>query len=203
MRVRLRGQRRARDVFASLLNHWGGHTPEFFARINRVPGRVGESFPEYSGDVKSTWQQWMTRGWFDWESDGYPYWSHLHHFKTWWAVRGHPNVLMVHFADLLADLAGEMRRVAAFLDVEVPEASMPAMVKRCTFEAVKADPERIVGDMHGSFKGGAHRFINAGTNGRWRTLLDDEDLALYARVLEAALPSDARRWLEHGTREPS
>ena len=189
-----------RDVFASLLNHWGSHTSEFYTRINAVPGRVGGRFPVYAGDVKATWRTWMTRGWFAWERDGYPYWSHLHHCNTWWAAREWDNVLLVHFGDLLADLASEMERIAEFLGIDVPAALMPAVVERCTFDVVKANPEKVVGDMHGSFEGGANRFINKGTNGRWRSLLDAEDLALYARTVATALPSDARLWLEHGTR---
>ena len=43
--------RDARDVFMSLLNHWSNHTPLFFQIINNVPGRVGETFPVFDGDI--------------------------------------------------------------------------------------------------------------------------------------------------------
>ena len=188
-----------RDVFASLLNHWGGHTEAFFDRINSTPGRVGARFPAYAGDPKAAWRDWIARGWFEWERDGYPYWSHLHHFATWWAAKDRPNVRLIHFADLLADLEGQMRAIAEFLETPVDAASWPDVVARCTFDAVKANPERVVGDMSRSFRGGAQRFINKGTNGRWRSLLDEEDLTLYAQTMASTLDDDARHWLEEGS----
>jgi len=121
----------------------------------------------------------MTRGWFDCETDGYPYWSHLHHAETWWNYRHLPNIRLVHYADLLADLEGEMRGLASYLDIEVPEECWPNVVDACTFESVKKDPEKVVGDMSAMFEGGAQTFINKGTNGRWRGVLSEADLALY------------------------
>ena len=38
-----------------------------------------------------------------------------------------PNLLMVHYADMKADLEGEMRRVAGFLEIEVPERLWPGL----------------------------------------------------------------------------
>ncbi len=46
-------------------------------------------------------------------------------------------------------------------------------------------------------KGGGDTFINKGTNGRWRGVLDAEDLELYAQAM-AKLPADYAHWLEHG-----
>src|SRR5579862_7680885 len=40
-----------RDVFMSLVNHYGEHKPEFFEMMNSVPGRVGDPFPRYDGDI--------------------------------------------------------------------------------------------------------------------------------------------------------
>jgi len=34
-----------------------------------------------------------------------------------------PNILFVHYNDLKADLEGEMRRIARFLEIEVPPPS--------------------------------------------------------------------------------
>lgn len=44
----------------------------------------------------------------------------------------------VHYADLLADLEDEMRRVAAFLDIDVPDALLPATVDRCRLDEMRA-----------------------------------------------------------------
>ncbi|MEZ5557853.1 MAG: sulfotransferase domain-containing protein [Pseudomonadales bacterium] len=187
-----------RDVFMSLLNHWGNHTSEYFARINAVPGRVGEPFPPCGHDVHEVWRDWISRGWFDWESEGYPYWGNMHHSATWWAFRHLPNVTLVHYADLLADLDGQMRALADFLEIEVPARRWPHVVDACTFATVKRHPERVVGEMSASFSGGAQTFINQGTNGRWRGVLSDADLELYEAARLRVLPADCARWLERG-----
>jgi aryl sulfotransferase len=190
--------RDARDVFMSLLNHWGSHTRDFHWMLDNIAGRVGDPFPAFDGDVAARFEEWMTRGWFEWESDGYPYWSHLHHCKTWWEVRQLPNVRLVHYDDLLADLAGEMRELAAWLGIGVPEARWPHVVDACRFETVKRDPEKVVGDMSWGFQGGAQTFIHKGTNGRWRGVLGDAELALYAEATKRTLSPECARWLESG-----
>ena len=187
-----------RDVFMSLLNHWGSHTEEFYPSMNNVPGLVGDPFPVFDGDIKRIWRDWITRSWFDWEIGGYPYWSHLSYALTFWSYRHLPNIKMLHFNDLLADLDGQMRDVAAFLEIDVPEELWPDVVKRCTFAEVKKDPSKVVGEnIAFAFKGGADTFINKGTNGRWVGVLDDEDLALYEEAM-AKLPADYAGWLENG-----
>jgi aryl sulfotransferase len=187
-----------RDVFMSLLNHWGNHTPEFFTGMNGIPGRVGDPMPEFVDDTKATWRDWVTKGWFDWQEDGYPYWSHFTYAQTFWRYRHLPNIMMIHFNDLLADLDGEMRRIAEYLDIEVPEELWPDVVRRCTFSEVKKDPTKVVGaNIDFAFKGGADTFINKGTNGRWQGVLDDEDLALYDAAM-AKLPADYAHWLQNG-----
>lgn len=187
-----------RDVFASLLNHWGNHTPEFYGLINGVIGRQGDEFPVFSGDIKQIWRDWISKSWFDWEIGGYPYWSHLSYALTFWRYRHLPNIRMVHYNDLLADLDGEMRGIADYLGISVPEELWPEVVKRCTFEEVKKNPQKITAEVHQmAFKGGANTFINKGTNGRWRDLLDAEDLALYAKAM-SKLPEDYAHWLENG-----
>lgn len=69
----------------------------------------------------------------------------------------------------------------------------------CTFASVKKDPEKVVGDMSMMFKGGAQTFINKGTNGRWRELLNEADLALYEATMARTLSPDCARRLEQGS----
>ena len=188
-----------RDVFMSLVNHYGGHTPEFFEMMNDSPGRIGGPFPEYDGDIHELWRRWITEGWFPWESDGYPYWSHLHHAKTWWEFRHLPNIRLIHYSDLRADLAAEMRALSEFLEIEVSDEQWPAVVHACEFETVKANPEKVLDEMIDvMFKGGADTFIHKGTNGRWKDILSEDELTLYRGAMEKTLPTDCARWLESG-----
>ncbi|RMD86544.1 MAG: sulfotransferase domain-containing protein [Alphaproteobacteria bacterium] len=62
------------------------------------------------------------------------YWQHL---KTWWARRQDDNVLMLAFEDLLADLAGQVRRVARFVGIE-DEATIAIATRQARFDFMKA-----------------------------------------------------------------
>ncbi|MCH8808103.1 MAG: sulfotransferase domain-containing protein [Planctomycetes bacterium] len=99
------------------------------------------------------------------------------------------NILFVHFNDLKADIEGEMRRVAAFLDIAVPEAAWPGLADTVSIETMRANADKILGLHEAHFKGGGKTFLHKGTNGRWRKVLDDADLALYRAALEKTLRS--------------
>jgi aryl sulfotransferase len=190
--------RDARDVFMSLLNHYANMTPAAHQLINDMRGGVGEPSLPYDGDPRGLWRRWVSRGVFPWEHDGWPYWSHLYHAQSWWDWRHLPNILLVHFNDLLADLPGEIRRVAVHLGIEVPETLWPHVVEAATFASMKENADQIVPMARVLWNGGGKTFINKGTNGRWRELLTDDDLVLYARAVERALSPDCARWLEGG-----
>jgi aryl sulfotransferase len=108
----------------------------------------------------------------------------LHHVATFWARRHEPNLLLVHYNDLKADLEGEMRRVARFLEIEVPAARWPAVIQACTFEPMRSH--------------GAESVIFKGMNGRWRDVLTPAELAAYELRVAEVLPPDAAAWLARG-----
>lgn len=187
-----------RDVFMSLWNHYGGYTPRIRTLLDETPGRVGDPLPWPPGELHDFWKRWMTRGWFDWENDGYPMWSMLHHAQTWFDYRHLRNILFVHYNDLLADLEGEVRRVARFIGVERADDVYPQIADACRFDSVKKNAERITGDMSMGFEGGADRFIHKGTNGRWKDVLTDDDLELYRDAMARSLTPECARWLQDG-----
>jgi hypothetical protein len=119
----------------------------------------------------------------------------VHHIGTFWAVRDQPNVLILHYDDLKADLDGQMRTVAAQLGIPVDETRWPALVEAATFEHMRANADRIVPDATNRLWQDNRQFFNRGTSGQWRTLLDDAGVDRYfARVAELA-PDDIARWL--------
>ena len=84
-------------------------------------------------------------------------------------------MLLVHFNDLKADLPGQMRRIAAFLGIEIDESRFPAMIEHCGIDYMRrAASEAPVLDM--IFKNGSTTFFNKGTNGRWKDVLTAADL---------------------------
>ena len=140
----------------------------------------------------------MTRGWFPWESEGYPNWGNLRHTRTWWNYRHLPNILLVHYNDLLADLPGEIRRVADFLAIEVSDDALSGIASIVDFKSMKVNAESITPGAQDVFIGGAQTFINKGTNNRWRQVLNEDDLELYTAAVARELTQDCAAWLERG-----
>ncbi len=123
--------------------------------------------------------------------------SYFDVIASYWARREEPNLLFVHYNNMKTDLEGEMRRVADFLGITLEASQWPAVVERCTFEGMRKSGDRI-GNFDMGFEGGVEGFIFKGVNGRWRDVLDADDLAAYARRVEELLPPDAARWIESG-----
>ena len=193
--------RDTRDVFMSLWNHYGAYTDFAYALFNDAE-RPGPEFPRCPDNPRDVWLRWISEGWFEWEPDGWPFWSHHHHLSTWWASRDLPNVHFMHYTDMLADPEGEIRRLAAFCEIEVPEDRWPGILAAVRLDSMRKEAKGAGGDEDPSamvFEGGIDRFLFKGTNGRWRDVLTDDDLALYDKAA-ATLEPELRAWLEGGRR---
>jgi len=118
--------------------------------------------------------------------------------QTFWDRRDEPNVALFHYSDLKADLAGQMRRLAEVLGVEVPESRWAELVHAATFDQMKANADLLAPDTtHALWKDNSE-FFHKGTSGRWRDVVNDENVAHYdARVAELVEPELAR-WVHHG-----
>ncbi|HVN64503.1 MAG TPA: sulfotransferase domain-containing protein [Candidatus Binataceae bacterium] len=188
-----------RDVFMSMWNHHSNYTDQVLAVLANIPGRASD-LPRPYADIHDFWSDWISKGSFPWETDGYPYWSHLHHAQSYWDYRHLPNFMFVHFNDLLSGLEPQMRQLAAFLEIEVADDLWPRLVRNCTFDEMKAKGVQYAPSMGIAWKGGAQTFFNKGTNGRWREVLTAEELAQYDRAAGLALTPECRKWLESGDR---
>ena len=174
--------RDGRDAFMSMQNHMARlkHKEQLNAQASK------EDIPPLQtldGDVHDQFAAWM-------ENDE----LFFGFMASYWARKTEPNLLFVHYSDLKSDLEGEMRRIAAFLDIEIDEDLWPEVVERCTFEYMRNHDE-MVGDMSIAFEGGTKGFIFKGTNGRWKNLLNADDIAAYQTRLETMLPKDAVAWI--------
>lgn len=189
--------RDGRDVFMSLFNHYKNASEFYFEVVNNIPGRIGAPWPVCPDDPLEFWKNWISKGWFEWEKDGYPFWSFFDTIQSWWNYRHLPNILFVHFANLKKDLPGEIRRIAAFLDIEIEPNKFDTMVEKCTFEYMKKNPDVVPAKGLG-WKGGAATFMNKGTNGRWKDVLTAKDIEQYQAVVGQRLKPECAYWLETG-----
>lgn len=185
--------RDGRDIAWSLYNHHSNANEAFYGALNDTPGRVGPPMPRPSGSVTEYFAYWL-------ENDGAPFWSFWDNVESWWKIRNQPNVRMVHFADLKADLPGQIRLIGEFLDIETPEDVMERIIEHCSFDYMKANADRCA-PLGGAFwKGGAKTFINKGTNTRWMGELDPAMSQKYDQAAVERLGAACATWLKNGSR---
>jgi len=183
--------RDGRDAVWSWYEHHHAYTDFIYAALNESPGRVGPPFPRPGNDIVAYFHRWL-------DEDGYPAWPFFSNVQSWWDVRHEPNVLLLHFNDLKADLEAGMRKVADFLDIECSEASWPAMVEHCTFDYMRAHADGLADRLKKAFADGGRSLVNKGTNGRWREVLSAADNGRYEARAARELSPDCAQWLAAG-----
>lgn len=119
----------------------------------------------------------------------------LHHQRTFWDRREEPNVLLFHYADLSADLEGQMRLVASELGIDVPEDIWPTLVPAATFGEMKQRAAELAPETDIGLWQDVDRFFNRGTSGGWHDVLTDADLTRYQERVASMADDDLAAWL--------
>jgi len=185
--------RDGRDVVWSWYNHLMRMSPELYEAFNTTPGLVGPPLRRPEGTVQEFFHEWL-------DNDAAPVGSFWQHVQSWWDVGDRPNVLLLHFSNLKADMPGEIRRIAAFLQIEVVDTQWSAILEHCSFDYMKQHADSLSDHFRHLFEGGLRSFIYRGTNGRWRDVLNREEIGKYERLAKNHLTSDCARWLATGER---
>lgn len=121
----------------------------------------------------------------------------FHHLTDAWSRRSDPAVVLLHYSDLLRDLEGQVRTLAARLHLDAP----PGLVDAASFERMRARADTFAPDSGGVLKG-RPAFFRRGSSGAAEEVLSAEDLAAYwrrAAELGQAAGSDFVAWLHHGS----
>jgi aryl sulfotransferase len=188
--------RDGRDVVWSMYNHHVNANERWYEALNDTPGRVGPPIEPPPSDIRQYFREWL-------EHDGHPFWPFWENVRTWWEFRNLPNVLLAHFTNLKRDMPGEMRRIAAFLDIPVDEAQWETILEYCSFEWMKRHASKSVPLAGAFWDAGAQVFINQGVNGRWAETLTPEDMAEYEARAVQELGPECARWLATGEQSGS
>jgi aryl sulfotransferase len=192
--------RDGRDACVSMHNHQLGMRPEFMmqAAMSAPPELLAKGpRPPTPEDPRAWYLNWMDeaeRGAAG-DHEDLPF---CEFELTYWKRRKEPWLLFVHYNDLKADLPGEMRRISDFLGIETPPDRLTELAAAATFEAMKRDGDALLPKLREAFDKGSERFLNKGTNGRWRDFLTDADLARYDALVRGKLPPQMARWVEGG-----
>lgn len=179
-----------RDVAFSMHNHHRAFRPEFLEVLNG-PGLVGPPLEATTLDARAYYHQFL-------DGDGHPFWPFWSHIQSWWDIRDEPNVRLVHYGNLKLDMAGEMRAIAEFLEIDVPAAAWPRILEHCSFGYMKTHADQVAPMINQVLEGGGQTFINKGENRRWAEVLSPEEAAKAQTLARAKLTPDCAHWLFTG-----
>jgi aryl sulfotransferase len=183
--------RDGRDVVWSWYNHLRRMSPALYDAFNTTPGLVGAPLERPPNDVRAFFHDWL-------DNDGAPVGSFWQNVQSWWDVRHSPNVLLVHFSELKADMPMEIRRIAEFLEIGISEDSWPAILEHCSFDYMKLNADTLSDHFKHAFDGGLQTFIYKGTNSRWRDALSPGEIEKYEAHAKANLSPECAHWLATG-----
>jgi aryl sulfotransferase len=176
------------DMFVSLRHHLDTYYPPG----PRPPWQAGPAEP-----MRDSLLRWVAGAY---EAGAYPESlpGVMWHLADAWARRGAPNVVLVHYDDLCADLASQMRWLAWRLGIAVPDQAWPALVQAATFESMSTRAGYLAPPLPPGVAGDPRAFFRRGGPGAAREILSDEDMAGYhARAAQLA-PPDLLDWLHRG-----
>jgi aryl sulfotransferase len=122
----------------------------------------------------------------------------LKNLSSAWERRADPNVVLVHYEDLSADLSGEMRRLARRLDITVPEEKWPSLVHAATFKQMRAaagrlQPLQYLPNWDSSKE--HSKFFRRGASGDGQALLTEAEVARYYTRAAQVAPRELLTWL--------
>jgi aryl sulfotransferase len=193
--------RDGRDARMSMHNHMIGFRPEMLQRMaeaaKATPGLPPRGGPP-SQDPRQFFVDWLKEAEAE-VTEGFgidlPFFEYE---NTYWRERKRENVLFVHYNDMKTDLAGEMSRIADFLDIRIEPGLIAKLSDAATFESMKKDGDALVPMAKMAWDRGADRFINKGTNNRWKDVLTADDLARYDALAKRKWSKATESWVRQG-----
>jgi aryl sulfotransferase len=122
----------------------------------------------------------------------------VHHVETYWCRRHEPQVVLLHYRDLQADLPGQMRHLATELGIEVSDERLGELAAEATFGRMRARADELAPGVDANLWRSNQDFFRSGTTGQWRELLDDAAVHRYEARLAELAPGDLANWLHTG-----
>ncbi|MBA2465227.1 MAG: sulfotransferase domain-containing protein [Nocardioidaceae bacterium] len=163
----------------------------------RLAALTGERAPSSSAADRPSAHDWLM-SWIRTHADPLDAMDSLDgvmwHLSDAWRRRHEPNVSLVHYDDLLADLEGEMHRLADHLGIVIEDRVWPVLVRSAGFEQMRARADQLVPNAGGILKDG-RAFFRSGRSGAGREMLSDAEVTEYYRRVEGLAPPGLLTWL--------
>lgn len=136
-------------------------------------------------DFPDFWDNWVEQ-----KEDKLGYWQHI---KSWWQARSFPNVLLVHYDNLLQNKSPEIERISRFLNLEINWEIKETILEKTSLEYMKLNWQKFQPPK--VFK--PNTFINKGVKGRWQDLLTAEQVKKYEIIMSENLEPECANWVKN------
>ena len=123
----------------------------------------------------------------------------LHHFQLAWDARHHPNVHLVHYEDLTADLAAELRRLRNVLGTDQNDERIEELAPLATLGAMRARAGQAAPEASMGIWKNPTKFFRSGRHGDGTRMMTQDELRRYdTRCRELVADPDLLTWIHHG-----
>ncbi|XP_047488321.1 sulfotransferase 1C4-like [Penaeus chinensis] len=114
----------------------------------------------FKGDFSNFAEAFMT--------NGINYGSYWDHVRQAWQRKGHRNLHIMFYEDLKADIHGELRKLANFLQLDRDDDQLKTVAEHASFEQMKSRHERL------SVNHMIRNFFRKGQVGDWKNAASEE-----------------------------
>ena len=108
-------------------------------------------------------------------------------------MRNLPNVLLVHYHNLIYDKSQEIDRISEFLNLNINTLKKEMILEKSSLEYMKLNWQKF--QPVGVFQ--PNTLINKGVNGRWQNLLTTEQLKRYEIIISEELEPECAKWVKN------
>jgi aryl sulfotransferase len=189
-----------RDVAISMANHMDNVDMEKFIMeraaavgLDDLAGMNPDDLPDLSGTMLERFWRWVEND----NDDGLQ--GVVKHVRSFWDYRDEPNVVLLHYADLQADLLGQMAYLAGRLGIERSRARLEELAPFASFDEMKQQADAVAPNGDQTFWRSTSDFFRNGTSGQWRDVIADDDVPRYEKRLHELADGDFAQWLQYGS----
>jgi aryl sulfotransferase len=180
------------DVAVSLWDYFNGIKSFGFAIHDEAAKRHGWNSgvfprPTHYQSIDAFFRHWVRH-------QGFPFVDLVEIYRQAWNLRGRNNVLLLHYNEIIRDLPGTIRKIAAFESVDLSEARIQKIAELCNFDEMRRQRETIAPSQK-RFDPDHH--LNRGIAGRGDETFSREEFPEEYLILENALGSECFHWLNN------
>lgn len=124
----------------------------------------------------------------------------LDQFGKSWERRHLPNVFLLHYADLQADLVGELLRLAEALGIDLTVDRAREFAKHASFDEMRSRAAEVAPNTTDGIWQSDERFFRRGGNGEWQQYFGYREYRRYNDRINQLAPVDLLTWAHEGRR---